>query len=196
MNCCHVSWVLRLGVVVLSQFPDSVSSSSAPPSFLVLDVDGLRMFIDESGCGMLGRTVFVLRVTIPWATRVCTLVVAFHEFSFQFADDEIVSWCGRHARASQLFSCCDLDSGVRGHPSVPFENGSQPTAGDPELTEDVALDFFACNYEDNPVTRRDGSDTTPSKLAISRWIHCSRLMTLRWRNTGVRRMPFTSSCRG
>ena len=61
-------------------------------------------------------------------TWVCTLVVDFHEFALHFADDEIVSWL-------RWFSRCERDSDARGHWSVPFENGSQTTAGDSELTE-------------------------------------------------------------
>ena len=37
-----------------------VSCVSAPPFVRVLDVNGLSLVTDDSGCGMLGRTVFAL----------------------------------------------------------------------------------------------------------------------------------------
>ena len=81
-------------------------------------------------------------------------------------------------------------------------NGSRPTAGNPELTGDVALDFL-------PATTRIILSRVVMRLASlrsnrlpctsttsSRWTHCSGLLPSRWRNTCVRRLPLTSSCHG
>ena len=70
-----------------------------------------------------------------------------------FADDEIDSWRWRRVCACELFSRCELDSDVRRHRPVPLINGSRPTAGNPKLTGDAALDVVACNYEKHLVTR-------------------------------------------
>ena len=67
-----------------------------------------------------------------------------------------------------MFSRCELDSDVRGHHPVPFVNDSRTTAGNPELNGDVALDFFACNYEDHPVTRVDEGSITAVELGSPR----------------------------
>ena len=100
--------------------------------------------------------VFLDDTGVHFRGRVCTS---------QFADDELVSWCGRRVRACELFSRYELNSDVRGHWSIPCVNGSQPTVGDSQLTEDVALDSFACEYEDPPVTRRDESNISAVELA-------------------------------
>ena len=47
------------------------------------------------------------------------------------------------------------------------------------------MDSFACSSEDHPVTHRDESDITAVELAL----------TLRLRNTGIRRTPFSRSCK-
>ena len=124
----------------------SQSATPAPSSARVFNVDEEDVFLDDMGVHSRGG---VSRVRVP-----------------HLADDELVSWCGRRVRACELFSRCELNSGVRGRQSILFENGSQPTAGDPELTEDVALDSFACNSEDHLVTHRGESDTTAVKLAV------------------------------
>ena len=65
--------------------------------------------------------------------------------------------------------------------------------------EDVVLDSFACN-EDPQVSRRDESDTTAVELSALH--HELAVDPLRWfddfemENTGIRRMPYTSSCKG
>ena len=56
LNCCHVSWVSRLGVLLLSLLPKfrssmmlllSLSSQSAPPSSRVLDVEFFCMVAER-----------------------------------------------------------------------------------------------------------------------------------------------------
>ena len=54
----------------------------------------------------------------------------------EVADDEIVSWRERRVLACGLTSRCERNSDVQGHQSFTVQNGSQPTAGDPELTKD------------------------------------------------------------
>ena len=58
-----------------------VRSLSAPPSVLVLEIDGFRMITEAFGCGMLGRTCFVSEGDVSLATSVCALVVTGYEFA-------------------------------------------------------------------------------------------------------------------
>ena len=66
--------------------------------------------------------------------------------------------------------------------------------------EDVVWDSFVYNYEDHPVTRRDGSGIIAVELAALH--HELAVDPLRWfsdfamEKIGIRRMPYTRSCRG
>ena len=82
-------------------------------------------------------------------TWVCTLVVVFHDFAIGRRWDWSQAW--RRVRAT----CFLAVNHIQGHRPVFFVHDSRPTAGKPELTGDVALDLFACNYKGHLVPRGD-----------------------------------------
>ena len=93
-------------------------------------------------------------------TWVYTLVVAFHEFASHSLQMRLFPGVGgafAHVNCVLALNWI-LVFGVIGQSF--FVNASRPTAGNPKLTGEVALDSFSCYYEIHPVARGDESSIT------------------------------------
>ena len=198
-----------------------VSSQSAPRSARVFNVGGFSWVINEPICDVLGRAVFVTEDDswVTWVGDGKTMKLfpgvssGFTRTTYSLAPNVIMmlgvtsqvllrTVCYTPLRQIPISSKNMVTKTVR-KASLILEYSELSTSALIVVSVSgktwsgtlslAPMRMFLPRVEMSATSLR--SNWVPSTTSL-RWTHCAGLVTSRWRNTGIRRMPFTSSCRG